>query len=539
MNENKGAKGGRRDHRRTLLITYENKKKLEEYNEYQKELKLRQLEKEVRNIQIKTFLKTVPIIITGKTLEAIANTVTKPEPKKDESDNNLLFDNEEKKKVSSDATPKPVSIGKGIKNKSEKYQEIAIKTTNKEKEENKPLEKNQVEKKSINEQLIESKEKEISKDEIEVKVIKQQDIPIPKSKIGNEEEKEKNITNFQQIENKKIVEYYEHELKDVRRDLRNLIFEYNVLVDDSDDLYESEEASVLIDKLNVIIKKIEELKQKIKIEDNESLDDNYINDLVNEYIDEFKDKKFVDAIKDSDLYILISEKLEELDFEKDKLNSKVETRKEKLSINEEKFIELKDKYYNYDSFNNELLRFQNEQDRLLKEIEEKVANSTNVTEKIEYKVRTMTNQSRNLLRILAIQSMIPGARSAKALATAAISYMYFMKRLARPKLEKKRYKVVKITDYSKDIESNIEKLDSVATTIGKTSNKLESMIREFKVEYQEYFDYIPECRQLLNNLNKVLDSLKEKEDELKRIKDEQKKVLQINNQKVKKLDLAS
>jgi hypothetical protein len=58
MDETIGVKGGHNDQRRTMIITRENKKKLEEYEE-QREIE--ELEKKVKKQQIYTLVKTLPI----------------------------------------------------------------------------------------------------------------------------------------------------------------------------------------------------------------------------------------------------------------------------------------------------------------------------------------------------------------------------------------------------------------------------------------------------------------------------------------------
>ena len=71
MNETIGTKGGRRDRKRTIIITSENKKKLKEYYQKKKKLRLEKLEKEVRNLQLASFLVAVPLSIAGNTFDAI------------------------------------------------------------------------------------------------------------------------------------------------------------------------------------------------------------------------------------------------------------------------------------------------------------------------------------------------------------------------------------------------------------------------------------------------------------------------------------
>ena len=272
---------------------------------------------------------------------------------------------------------------------------------------------------------------------------------------------------------------------------------------------------------------------KIDIKDLET--DAYLTDIVDQYMDEFKNKNIVSEIKDSDLYIMIAEKLEEVTEKTGTLTNKVEDTKDKLELDESQFDKLKESYYNFENFNNQLIAFQSEQDFLLKDLEKKVSESTSITEQVQYRVQLMNRQNRRLLQMIALPMLIPGNRSARAIASATAAYLYFMRNLLNPRLREQRYRIISVIDYSSEIEKNISKIEDAAISISKTSNKLEDMIRKIEVDFKDYINAIPECRELLSNLNKLLSDLKEKEEELQKTKQEQEKLLETNNQKVKTL----
>ena len=144
-------------------------------------------------------------------------------------------------------------------------------------------------------------------------------------------------------------------------------------------MHTSKEAEDILFQLNMVIKKLEELKEKIKVEVNNLEAEDYLTVLVDGYIESFKNKKVVDEVKDSDLYIMIAGKLEEETKKTGNLNTKVETKKEELEVDEEKLQSMKDAYYDYDNFNNQLIALQYEQDTMLKELEQKVKDSTSIT----------------------------------------------------------------------------------------------------------------------------------------------------------------
>lgn len=560
MNETIGEKGGRRDRKRTIIITSENKKKLKEYYKKKKKLKLEKLEREVKNLQLASFLVAVPISIAGNIYDAMFHVID--ETKEEEKEKGLQKELRDKAKglqveelhqtekleLSETSTyiedyqtndrkftdygyPKTIE-GKMIVSLTDNKKLNSVKT-NIEITLPPQIAKTQV---SLTENNKLGKKEDIlnqtnQESKIEVLEEKQDTIPMPAAGMSFIEN-----TVFQKAQDKTLVVKYEEKFKNIREELKELIYEYNVLAQETNDIYTSKEAENILHQLNMVIKKLEELKGKIKVEVADLENDNYLIELVDGYIESFKNKKIVDEVKDSALYIMLADKVEELTTKTGSLNTKLEDKKEELELDEEKIETLKDAYYNYDNFNNQLISFQYEQDFMLKELEQRVQESTSITEQVEYRIQLMTKQSKRLLKMLALPMMIPGGRSAKAMATATAAYMYFMKNLMNPRLQQKKYRIISVTDYSREIENNISKVSDAINLIGKTSDKLEEMITKLEKDFKDYIDEIPECKELLSNLNKLLSELKQKEEELVKTKSKQENLLEKNNQKVKTLE---
>lgn len=560
MNEAIGVKGGKRDRKRRIIITANQKKKIKENYKRKKQERIKKLEKEVKNLQLASFLVAVPISVAGTTVETLLNL---REEQKDERLQAKGLQIEERaqakalqteelhqanklelgesaiyiedyqsndRKFTDYGYPKTIDGKEVVSYPDKKIITIEKKEYPKVAEAKVSLEENN-KNITLKETLEQPNKQQEERKKVEVKEQKQTIIPIPASKIETLEENKI----FQKITDKKIVAEYEEKLKDVKIELKKLIYEYNVLQQASEDLTDSKEAEEILYQLSIIIKKIEELKSKMKIDIKDLETDAYLTDIVDQYMDEFKNKNIVSEIKDSDLYIMIAEKLEEVTEKTGTLTNKVEDTKDKLELDESQFDKLKESYYNFENFNNQLIAFQSEQDFLLKDLEKKVSESTSITEQVQYRVQLMNRQNRRLLQMIALPMLIPGNRSARAIASATAAYLYFMRNLLNPRLREQRYRIISVIDYSSEIEKNISKIEDAATSISKTSNKLEEMIRKIEVDFKDYLNDIPECRELLSNLNKLLSDLKEKEEELQKTKQEQEKLLETNNQKVKTL----
>ncbi len=473
MNETIGSKGGRQDKKRTIIITKAKKKKLQENFQKKKQEKLKKLEKEVKNLQVASLFFDIPISIGGNIIETVLNT----------------------------------RISKNEERKEEKSLEIE--------------ELHQADKKELFEGLEEKNIHPVT--EVEVKEIKQDRIPIKEV-----EETAPKDEFLKKEADKKIVSNYENRFKEIKREFKNIIYETTVLEEQSNQVPEKKTAEDLLNQVNTVIEKLEELKEKIKIdlEDNQEL-----TDLIDSYMDEFQNKQEVESIKDSNLYILLAGKVEEAKLQAINLSEKVEIKKDKLELNEEQFNLLKERFNSFENFNNQLIAFQNDQDNLLIDLEEKVKNSVSITEKATYQVKAMNKQSKKLLSLLTLPMLIPGNRSAKVMASSTAAYIYFLKQILSPKYKKKRYRVIEVTNYQKELEENLIRIDNTIDLLLKTSKKIEEMINQIEIEFQNY--EIPEYQELIGNLKKIRKEMQEKEEELKKTKQKQEKLLEENKEKVK------
>lgn len=587
MDETIGVKGGYNDRRRMLKISREQKKKL---RELQEKKELRELEKKVRKQQIFTLIKTLPIAIGGGTIKTLYDVGTgKKEVDKQseyskwrikEYDADFTTRAKRQSDVSKQETKQVTIIRKDgrkivveipvevkvldnipIKDHDVIYEEKLEKEIEKqqEKKEKETEEKNkdkEIISVSIKEEKSEKKRKKKEVKSSEEEKISDQEIISIDSKSKNEkiietknddkteiiEKVSKNIEfddlddklreKLSRLKSRKIIDEYEKQLKDIRYDLRRLVSDYNVLVKEEETAMTSRELDDILDRLNEVIVRVEKLKNRIQIDNLDKYDDNYIYTLIEDYLLEFKDKRVVSEIKDSPLYILISEKLDELDSRKDELKGKVSSKKDELAIKEEDFDLLKEKFYRVDKINKSLEEFQKEQERLLKDVQEKVANSVTESERVRVEIEAMSRQSRRLLRRLTLAMLYPGSRAARGMAIATSTYLRFARQLLAPTTVTRRYRVVEVVDYSRDIEYSIKSINDAIDLLKNSDKQIDSLIYQIKAEFGDYLGVFKEYDQLLSNLEKIKTDLHEKEYEMEKVKRAQERELEKNNAKV-------
>ena len=491
MDETIGAKGSRNDRRRSLIITKEQEKKLKKYKKEQDKYLFEQEEKKLKILQVKTAAIAVPLVVTGAIFKELLT------PKKKEE---YIVD---KKK----------SLEKGGTGELQHAPSVSVKITTERFEQNYNFGQTEIEKKLPIEEKVDV-----------VQVVEQNNILMPTTMIDN---------GLDRLKNREIVDYYIDKMQELRIDLKQVIYEYNLIEKDNRDVYESKIAQELLDKLNVITKKIEKLKKLLDLENVVDYDRNYINILIEDYLKDFENSKIVDEIKDSDLYILISSKIQELTEKSKRLNEELTSKKEEIGLDEEYFKELQEHYDLLDKFNNSLLRFQADQDVLIRDLEKKIANAITEEERIRIRFRYLQNQSHVILDLLAPQLLIPSANSGMKMAFAVASLIHIARNQIRPRKEVSRYRIINVTDYAKTITNSIDAIEKSLNLLNKSKKQLDDMLKDFRENYKQYIGQVKECDQLLDNLETILSELIEKEEELKRLKREQEKNLDKNNEKVK------
>ena len=530
MDETIGVKGGHNDRLRSLRISKKRKKKLQEYeDEYTKEL-----EKKVKKQQRYTLIKTIPIVVSGTIIKNIFDV---RENNKDEQHSYIeqgdTDEQEKRNKASNDFRDrKIITLTNGEK--------VVIYIPKK--EEKTPTEKGQskenIKPVPVTFPTIENpflfipstKRDELINDKILEEIesdIKFRDVDFNKL---DDESKSK----LSKLRSRRITDYYENKLKEIRYDLRKLIYDYNVLASGEGEIVYSKEAEELLDKLTELISRIEALKKKLDIENLDMYDDNYIYVLIEEYINDFRDKKIIKEIKDSPLYILISDKLDELEAKRDSYSKRVEKKQDELAEREVDFEKLKQKYYSIDKINNDLQTIQEEQEKILINLRERVANSVSEFERVTYEMKAMNKATARMVRFMMFQMFLPGPKYAKALATSTAAYLHFLKNVYDPSFIEKKYRVIQVADYSREIENSISTINDASKLLGKTSTQIDKMLREITDKYKDYIGVIPECDSIISSLKRIKLDISEKEEEMKRLKKEQEKILENNNAKVLK-----
>ena len=548
MNENQGAKGGKQDRKRVFKIKQFYIQKIKELNK-NKKFKKKLKKKKLLELQllIPTILK---IIFSNNKMSKNKEIIIKKDNSSKEKKNIVINISKEKKKeipkeiknnkIKKDVLkdivlitlPVPVALKKDNKDIKVSNNKIINNIKNKskeitnEKEDNNPIEK------SINEQTndieilevinIEEKQKRLDKTNKEVEELTKE------VKDSNKE--------LEKYQASRIIELYEDKFKEIRLDLKNLSYEYSLIEEKYDHVKETKEADEILKRLDLLIDKVKELKSKLDIPNSDKYENNYIYELVEEYISDFNNNKAVSTIKSSDLYIDISNKIKELETEKEYLKQKTIKKKKQLSIDEEKMKEIKQEKEKIERQNEDIKKFSKKADQELEKINKKIEETVEINREVQSKLIQANNLSNNLLLLIGAEMMIPTINSAKKVAVATTIGLYVINKIFRKDKYKKIIKnEINLVDYSKEIESSLTSINRTISQLDDNLYDIGKLIYMLENDYSEYISNT-EFRSLLNNLYNIKKNIEEKRDNLLKIEQEQEKNLNKNNSKIKVLE---
>ena len=374
----------------------------------------------------------------------------------------------------------------------------------------------------------EKEEKEVFIEEpIIYKEIKEEIVEPVKEKTKEEEILDKTLD---KIKSKIIIEEYEERLKDLRYKLRNSYYEEEILEEAK--YLEDNPSEKNLKKINKLIDKLDNYKEKINTETKFEIEENFIIALVEEDKEEIK--KLEIDINDSKSEVLrsIDFKVEEIKQIEENVKEKVEQQKILKNIDEEKIIDLKESKEEVNKFSNELIKFQDEQDKIVKEVQKEIKKEENKSSKERIQLNGIGLSTALTMRNVRRQMRVPGIRSSKKIFTIVGSYLYYFSMLNAIRPIKRKYKKVSREDFSKDIETNLIEIDKVLENIKKTNNKIEKIIKEFTIKYGKY-ENTEEYKKIMNNFKEIQKALLEKEYEIQRIKEEEQKRYQKEQEQSK------
>ena len=409
-------------------------------------------------------------------------------------------------------------------------------------------------KKNKNQEVLES-DLDISKTAVEKKVEKKTEVneekkqEFPKS---SNEEKDNNTITFDDLTKeekelffqKKILLYFEEYLKDREYILKSYLREYEKYDEINEETLLLDEVKETSDKVDFLIEKINLLKKEIlDLEKNLSngefdVDDNYVKFLIDEYKREFS-KEFdinkYELDEKSNKYKPLLVKIEEIDYVVDKVSDSLKMKTGKYDERDKDFEKFRKEYYNNDDLFDSIKLMIKENDYLLSEIEQKVANSRQVFTEVDVIYRRVNNNlSRALFMYATVRRnpMIPSA--IKSAVCTNLMIQGFRSFLTPLRAERRVRTRVSVQDYEKEIVDGLKSMDDVFELIDNTMQNVVDLKKEFEDKFKEY-DF-PEYKEIMDKLSDLSKNLSESREYLINSRSKFSEELEKNKVKVKELD---
>lgn len=335
---------------------------------------------------------------------------------------------------------------------------------------------------------------------------------------------ENNCLNIDYVDNNNKQESKEKLQKDIINMIENrltkCINEFEILQSEFYILDKLDCDDVYFEKCNHNIKEIKKLLLKIKYlrEKYEYLKENndfqysldYGDDLLIDKIIDLKNIYDEQKVYKSDvdfeildeykyLYLKIY-KLEDdfIEYEKKKVD-----RIEKLKNRDINFEKLKEKVFDFEKINEEYIKFVNEQDFLLKTLEEKISHIDKY-EKISYRLKVLNHLVANsfkyigLLMLNPLKGLIPGIVSQTLITKNLIHNIY-----SNMEFEEDKKIVFEAIDYSASINAAINSIDNTAKLIDSTLDEISELKNKYITEFSKYETSFSSYKKIIRKLDKI------------------------------------
>lgn len=332
-------------------------------------------------------------------------------------------------------------------------------------------------------------------------------------------------------------------------EIKEMEYELSILEQKEQDEITLEETERLLEELNILLRKLEQIKKEFYQKNYEEIhkfssNDSYIKQLIEEYKQNLYEQDTKSSsilkVKQIEEYIDMINEIIDIENRKEKVEGKLSDKKGTLEIKEKEFDKLKEEYTDIEKMNQFITSFSIEQDRMIANIESKVNASENITKTAEYKTELAINYTRLLAATLLFASagIIPPTRKGNFLKTGLIvaSVATLASSIRTKTKESKVTTKTSFIDYSREITSGIKNIEEMNLMIDKAKLDIKFLKREFEKEFSEYASIMPEYATMISKLDSIEKELVVRSHLAKEYDQKLKDTYDKNNVKVKKLE---
>ncbi|MBQ7105005.1 MAG: hypothetical protein IJN90_04040 [Bacilli bacterium] len=347
-----------------------------------------------------------------------------------------------------------------------------------------------------------------------------------------------------------IIEEIDNLLRNDYYDLNDIKYKIEVLNNQEKDEVLLENIEKIQKELEDLIKKFNEIKKKydyaysnISIQDITLINNLDLGFSISDYIGNGKDgidnSTTLNQIHEIEEFIGIINNIIEIEKQKDIVEESVESKLVDFSIRDDDFILLQDQYADVENINKMVDNYNLEMNSIIKELEEKIANNTEISKRMETTFEIVPDVNRMLqatFMLASAQAIPPTPAGSLFKATLYATAAHLMATAFTPREETREKIDVTVTDYSRDILSSKDTVKSILDNIEDAFSNITYMKDTFEKEFSQYKGQIPEYDELIKNIFSIEKELERQQYLAYDYSNKIDQALVVNNQKVKRLD---
>ena len=333
-------------------------------------------------------------------------------------------------------------------------------------------------------------------------------------------------------------------------DLRDIKYRIEVLSEQEQDEVLLENVEKIQKELEILIKQFEEIKKKydylytfISVKDIDFINQLYLSGAILNYIEEGKDgidnSNTIDQIHEIEEFIDIINGIIEIEKQKDLVSESVDAKLVDFNIRDDEFIKLQDQYTKVEDINHLLEKYNEEISSYIKSINDKIANSLDISTRIETTMRIVPDVNRIIqaTTLMASSELIPPTPIGQLFkATVFISAAHMLATAVTPEFEQHEVTNTIVIDYSSDIKLGLDDIKTALGNIDYAFDEISYMKNLFEKEFSDYKDTIPEYDELIKNIFSMEKELTRQQSIVYGYNNELEHSLIVNNQKVKRYE---
>ena len=177
-----------------------------------------------------------------------------------------------------------------------------------------------------------------------------------------------------------------------------------------------------------------------------------------------------------------------------------------------------------------MLMFLNDQEKLIKDMQEKLSKSINYEDKLNIRFETINESTQRTIEAARNKMNGNGPFALRAISAISTMTLGMTKNILFPRMTTEITKQAVIEDFSKEIESGIDEIESAIGSINKNVNDIDDIISEIEELYPHY----KEVDEVLSNLSNLKSELQDKKESLQESKQLEQQLYDKNNQKILK-----